>query len=516
MAEPIGLVTVTKVMPQNRAMGNICRAACTRFYVTVLLWRALPKLPCRAIIASMLQNTAHIWPATLGDTSFWFRQTGRPAPRPALSGPATADICIIGAGFTGLWAAYYLARAAPQLKIVIIEAEHAGFGASGRNGGWLTGGFAWNHDRYLDSGDAQSLRHMVRALTGTVDEIIGIAARAGIDADIRRTDELLVATNAAQLARLQEEHKTRTFWGETGLQMIDPARLAARVHIPSAQAALVVPNVARIQPAKLVLGLARLVESLGVVIFEQTRVTALHPGRVDTTCGPVTAHTILRATEGFTGQLPGHARDLLPLNSAQIITAPLTDAVWAKIGWNGYEILGDFANAYCYCQRTEDGRIAVGGRGIPYRFNNRLDDNGTPDDETIRRLIAILRQHFSAAAQAPIDHAWCGTLGVPRDWCARVEFDPKTRIGAAGGYVGVGVSTSNLAGRTLADLALDRTTDLTSLPWVNRPPRLWEPEPLRWLGLRGMYKLLNAADRAEARGANPSNLARLGHLIKNS
>jgi glycine/D-amino acid oxidase-like deaminating enzyme len=463
----------------------------------------------------MTHKPLPIWPVTTGETSFWHRQVGTKPRRAQLITPGQTDVCIIGAGFTGLWAAYYLARAAPLLKITVIEAKHVGFGASGRNGGWMTGGFAWAHDRYLATSDAESLRAMVRAMTGTVDEIISVASSAGIDANIRRTDELLVATNPAQLSRLRAEHQTRSHWGED-VQIIDAAALAARIRIPSAQGAMVVPNVARIQPAKLVQGLARLVESLGVKIYENTPATALHQGRVETPHGPIFARTILRATEAFTSQLAGHQRDILPLNSAQIITTPLPDKVWDKIGWQGYEILGDFANAHCYCQRTDDGRIAVGGRGIPYRYNNRLDDNGTPDPETIRRLMAILHTHFPAAAHAPIDHAWCGTLGVPRDWCARVDFDAKSRIGSAGAYVGVGVSTSNLAGQTLADLALDRPTALARLPWVNRPLRKWEPEPLRWLGLRGMYKLLNAADSAEAKGANPSALATLGGWIKNS
>ncbi len=464
----------------------------------------------------MEQQRPPPWPATTGETSFWFAQSGRPAPRAPLPGPTDADVCIIGAGFTGLWAAYYLARAAPTLKIIIVDANHAGFGASGRNGGWLTGGFAWNHDRYLKTSSASAVRAMVGAMASTVNEITSIAKSAGINANFRQTSELLVATNPAQAARLASEHQIRRHWGETGLQMLTAPELATRVHIPNAACALLVPNVARIQPAKLAVGLAQLVEQMGVTIHDQTRVTALHPGQVITTRGPITARTILRATEGFTGQFPGHTRDLLPLNSAQIITAPLPNAVWAKIGWQGYEILGDFANSYCYCQRTDDGRIAVGGRGIPYRFNNGLDTNGTPDDETIRRLLAILKRHFPAAANAPIDHAWCGTLGVPRDWCARVDFDPETRIGSAGGYVGVGVSTANLAGRTLADLTLGRQTDLTALPWVNRPARKWEPEPLRWLGLRGLYRLLYAADRHEARGANPSAFATLASWIKTS
>jgi glycine/D-amino acid oxidase-like deaminating enzyme len=230
---------------------------------------------------------------------------------------------------------------------------------------------------------------------------------------------------------------------------------------------------------------------------------------VETRRGTVGAKVVLRATEGFTAALPGHRRDWLPLNSAQIVTAPLPSEVWAKIGWEGHEILGDFANAYCYCQRTREGRIAVGARGVPYLYGSAIDQAGAPDAETIRRLRAILRRHFPAAAGVAVDHAWCGVLAVPRDWCATVGFDPGTGMGFAGGYVGVGVSTSNLAGRTLADLALGRETGLTRLPWVNHRVRRWEPEPLRWLGVRGMYAALNAADRAEAAGAvKPSWIAR--------
>ncbi|MGL5011136.1 MAG: NAD(P)/FAD-dependent oxidoreductase, partial [Paracoccaceae bacterium] len=236
--------------------------------------------------------------------------------------------------------------------------------------------------------------------------------------------------------------------------------------------------------------------------------------RVTTNQGTITAPIILRCTEGFTATLPGEARTWLPLNSAQIVTEPLPPEIWAKIGWQGHEIIGDFANAYCYCQRTREGRIAVGARGVPYRYASAIDANGAPDPETIRRLTAILHRHFPAARAARIDHAWCGVLGVPRDWCATVGFDQSTGIGFAGGYVGVGVSTSNLAGRTLTDLALGYDTALTRLPWVNRPVRKWEPEPLRWLGVTGMYALLNAADRAEAKGrTSPSMPAKLASRL---
>ena len=451
---------------------------------------------------------------TIGEVSFWYADIGLPSRRPALAGDTRTDICIIGAGYTGLWTAYYLKSANPDLKITIIEKEFAGFGASGRNGGWLTGGFAWDHARYLRSGTEASVRAMVDAMNGTVDEVIRVAEALGIDADILRTDELMVATNPAQLIRLHAEVKHRQHWGEASrVRAISADDARARVNIPGVLGGMIVSGVARIQPAKLVRGLAEAVERLGVLIVEGTAVTAIAPGAVATDHGTVRAPIILRCTEGFTATLPGHKREWLPLNSAQIVTEPLPDNVWDKIGWQGHEILGDFNNAYCYCQRTREGRIAVGARGLPYKFGSAVDTNGAPDPATIRNLTEILHRHFPAAAPFAIDHAWCGVLAVPRDWCATVGLDARTGIGWAGGYVGVGVSTSNLAGRSLADLAMGRQTALTALPWVNRKVRNWEPEPLRWLGVRGMYGLLHMADRAEKAGGAPSVWGKIGNLL---
>ncbi|MDF0600758.1 FAD-binding oxidoreductase [Psychromarinibacter sp. C21-152] len=450
-----------------------------------------------------------------GDVSFWYADIGGvPARRAPMQGDTRADICIVGAGYTGLWTAYYLKQADQSLDVLVVEKDFAGFGASGRNGGWLTGGFAWTHDRYRAAAGEAGVRAMVRAMNGTVDEVIRVAEAEGIDADILRTDELVYAVNDAQQRRLEDEAETRIRWGEEGrVRTIGAEEARARVDVPGTRGAMVVGGVARVQPAKLVRGLAAAAERLGVRIVEGTAVTSIAPGRVDTDRGRVTAPVILRATEGFTATLPGSERDWLPLNSAQIVTEPLPDAVWDRIGWHGHEIVGDFSHVYCYCQRTREGRIAVGGRGMPYRYGSGLDDNGRPGGDTVARLMRILRRHFPAAAEARIDHAWCGVLGVPRDWCATVGFDRDTGIGWAGGYVGVGVSTSNLAGRTLADLARGQETELTGLPWVNRRVRRWEPEPLRWLGITGMYRLLDAADRHEARGGGPSRLAALGYRL---
>ena len=260
----------------------------------------------------------------IGDVSFWYADIGLPYRRAALAGDTTADVAIIGAGYTGLWTAYYLKRANPGLDVLVIEKDFAGFGASGRNGGWLTGGFAWTHRRYLETSSEQAVRAMVEAMNGTVDEVIRVAEAEGVEADIHRTDELMVATKPAQLGRMRAEVAHRRHWGEEGRVFeMGAADLAGRIRIPGALGAMVVTNVARVQPAKLVRGLAKAVERLGVRIVEGTTVTGFQPGVVTTDHGTVEAPVILRCTEGFTAGLPGLKREWLPMNSAQIATEPL-------------------------------------------------------------------------------------------------------------------------------------------------------------------------------------------------
>jgi len=295
---------------------------------------------------------------------------------------------------------------------------------------------------------------------------------------------------------------------------LDLEAVNARIHIAGASAGTWSPHCARVQPAKLVQGLAGAVERLGVTIYEGTAVREVVPGVAHTEHGPLRAPIVLTCLEGFTASLRGERRRLLPLNSAIVATEPLSDEAWAEIGWRGAELLGDEAHAYVYVQRTADGRIALGGRGVPYRFGSRPDRDGHTQPQTIEQLVGMLHELFPATRGAGIDHAWCGVLGVPRDWSPSVRLDRSTGLGSAGGYVGHGVATSNLAGRTLADLVLENDSDLTRLPWVGRRARRWEPEPLRFIGSRLVYGLYRAADRREARGmTRTSRLARAADLI---
>jgi glycine/D-amino acid oxidase-like deaminating enzyme len=454
---------------------------------------------------------------TNGNISFWYADIGGiPQKRPPLPGDREADVCIIGAGYTGLWTAYYLKKANPALDIVVLEREFAGFGASGRNGGWLSGGFSWSREKYAKTSSRGAVVDMQNAMAGTVDEVERVTKAEGIDADLLRVDKIIAATNAAQLERVREGYQFDLDWQmpPDRVQLLSADEAAKHINIADLRGAILYRGMARVQPAKLVRGLARVVEGLGVSIYEGTSVSSFEKGRVETDRGTVRAPYIIRATEGFSAGLPGYERTWLALNSAQIVTEPVPDALWKEIGWEGHELLGDAAHAYCYAQRTREGRITMGGRGVPYRFGSKTDVNGQTQQATIDALHGILTRLLPQTKSLKIDHAWCGVLGVPRDWCTTAGFDRSTGIGWAGGYVGLGVSSSNLAGRTLADLVLNRETGLTGLPWVNRTVRKWEPEPFRWLGVHSMYQLYRMADDREFAGQpHTSKLAALADGI---
>jgi glycine/D-amino acid oxidase-like deaminating enzyme len=457
-----------------------------------------------------------------GGVSYWINDVGRPHPRPPLPGDRAADVCVVGAGYTGLWSAYYLKRARPDLRIAVLEREFAGFGASGRNGGWLLGDLAGSRERYAARHGRPAAVALTRAMFATIDEVVDAAAAEGIDADIVKSGVLRVATNAAQLARLRDllAADADWGWGRDDVMLLDAAEAEARLRVAGARGMSWSPHCARVHPGKLVRGLAGAVARLGVEIFEGTPVTAIRPrsaGRpaaAATPYGTVEAEYVIRATEGFTAGIAGHRRDWLPMNSSLIVTEPLPDEVWARIGWAGAEALGDLAHYYMYAQRTADGRIALGGRGRPYRYGSRWDAAGRTPEATVAELRRTLGRLFPDAARARIAHAWSGVLGVPRDWCAAVVVDHVTGLGHAGGYTGHGVATANLAGRTLRDLVLRRETELTALPWVGWRVRRWEPEPLRWLGVHLLYRLYRLADAREDRGLpRTSALARAADLI---
>ncbi|MET8632476.1 FAD-dependent oxidoreductase [Streptomyces sp. NPDC004074] len=457
--------------------------------------------------------------AVNGGVSFWYADDGLPPQREPLSGDRSADVVIVGGGYTGLWTAYYLKKAAPFLRITVLEQKFCGYGASGRNGGWLYNGVA-GRDRYAKLHGHEAAVRLQKAMNDTVAEVVRVTREEGIEADVHVGGVLEVAYTPAQLARLKAFHEHELSFGEQDRELYGAGETAERIRVADAVGSTWTPHGARLHPVKLVKGLAAAVEALGVTIHERTPVTEIRPKHAVTPYGTVRAPYVLRCTEGFTASLKGQRRTWLPMNSSMIATEPLTDEQWARIGWEGRETLGDMAHAYMYAQRTADGRIALGGRGIPYRFGSRTDNDGRTQPATIEALYDILVRFFPSLTGVKVAHAWSGVLGVPRDWCATVTLDRSTGLGWAGGYVGSGVATTNLAARTLRDLVRQDSgqagsTDLTALPWVNHRVRKWEPEPLRWLGVHGMYATYRTADRREltTHSAGSSRLARLADRV---
>jgi glycine/D-amino acid oxidase-like deaminating enzyme len=443
------------------------------------------------------------------DLSYWFDSVDDDLqPRPPLGTDVDVDVAIVGAGYSGLWTAYYLRERDPSLRIAVLEGQTAGFGASGRNGGWCSALFPRSVSALARRHGARAAVALYRAMESTVDEVGRVAAAEGIDTHFAKGGTLTLVRNRAQLAKAQGDvDEARSFGLDLILLNADEAR--SRCNATGVLGATYTPHCAAIHPGRLVRGLARVVEQRGVAIYERTPATAIEPGMVHTGHGTVRASVVVRATEGYTSMLPGHRRTLAPVYSLMIATEPLPPPVWSSIGLSARETFGDFRNLIIYGQRTADDRIAFGGRGAPYHFGSAVRPAFDSEPSVHAALAHSLRELFPVLADAKITHSWGGPLGVARDWTASVGLDRETGLAWAGGYVGDGVATTNLAGRTLADLITGTRSDLVGLPWVNHRSRRWTPEPLRWLGINAGLRVMESADGTEARTGRVSRAATL-------
>jgi len=444
--------------------------------------------------------------------SLWHASAGEDwTPRPALAGDLDVDVAVVGAGLTGLWTAHYLAEAQPDLRIAVLEAEVAGFGASGRNGGWCSALFPASLPTLAAASGRTAALAQHRAMRATVDEVARAAAAEGIDAQLARGGTITLARSAPQWRRAREEVAAARAWdrGEDELRLLDAAEATAVLAGTRTRGATYTPDCAALHPARLVRGLAAAVERRGVRVLERTPVTAITPGRARTPHGTVRAEVVVRATEGWTSTLPGHARTSVPVYSLVIASEPLPSALWEEIGLRRRETFADHRNLIVYGQRTADDRLVFGGRGAPYHLGSRIRPAFDRDDRVFAALHATLLDLFPVLRGTRFTHAWGGPLGITRDWHASVGLDRATGLAWAGGYVGDGVSTTNLAGRTLRDLVLGHDTELTRLPWVGHHSPAWEPEPLRWLGINAGLRAMTLADAEEALTRRPSLLARM-------
>ena len=438
------------------------------------------------------------------DLSLWWDSLPddlRHSDRPVLSGQLSADVAIVGAGYSGLWTAYYLLKQQPDLKVVVLDAHVAGFGASGRNGGWCSALFPASIDAVAARSSREQALALHEHLVDAVDEVDRVLHTEDIDADFAKGGTVTLIRSQAQADRAAEELATAEDFGLTPhrTRPLDATQALSHLRATDVQGALFTPDCAAIHPAKLVRGLALAVERLGGIIYELSPVLDIKPGAIEGDGFTVRAPIVVRATEGYTPSLRRFKRQLTPVYSLVTATEPIPDAMWDEIGLTERETFSDYRRLLIYGQRTADNRIVFGGRGAPYHFGSRVAPAFDRDNAIFAELERSLVELFPVLQRTKITHRWGGPLGVPRDWFASVSLDPTTGVGTTGGYVGDGVGASNLGGRTLADLILSQSTPRTQLPWVNHTSPKWEPEPLRWIGVNAGLVAMSTSDPIEAR-----------------
>jgi glycine/D-amino acid oxidase-like deaminating enzyme len=430
-------------------------------------------------------------------------------PRPALSGRVDADVAILGAGYTGLWTAYYLLKRNPTVRVVVVEQEIAGFGASGRNGGWCTAGFPVTLGMLERRHGRDAALAVANTMFDAVDEVGRVAASEGLDIDWFKGGALRIARGPHQLPAITNAMQTYERLGlAEQYRLLSKEETDERISVTEALGSLYTPHAATIHPGKLARGLARLVERMGATIYEQTRVLSFVDGAypvLQTATGHVRANTLVLAGEAYLAQLPRTKRQVIPIYSLIVLTEPLPDDVWEQIGWETRFTVSSNKLTVDYLSKTVDGRILFGGRGAPYRFGSTIRDEYDRHGPTHEMLREAAREWFPVLKQVRFTHAWGGPLGVPRDYMPTMSYDRAQGVATARGYTGQGVATTNLSGRVLADLISGEESALTRLPMVGHRSRNWEPEPLRFLGARFVQRRFAKLDReSERTGIPPS------------
>jgi glycine/D-amino acid oxidase-like deaminating enzyme len=451
--------------------------------------------------------------------SFWLETSGdNLTPRPAVVGSTEADVVVLGAGYTGLWTAYYLLKANPALRVAIVEKEIAGFGASGRNGGWCSSKFPVTPAMLEHRYGREAARALMLAMNDAVDEVDRVCQQEHIDAQVHKGGILTLARGVHHLGMLRSAFDAYSRLG-LGAQyrLCSASEAQERVRVTNVCGALYASENASVHPGRLVRGLARAVERRGGVIYERTEVTdfagAPSP-RLLTSTGEIRARqAIVLAGESYLTRLAKLHRAVLPVYSLIALTEPLTAAQWAPIGWQNRESLASCNYTVDYLTRTADGRILFGSRGAPYRLGSKISDEQDRHAETHARIQQTLLEWFPSLQGVKFTHAWGGAVGMPRDWMPMTEFDPATKIATARGYTGQGVSTTNLTGRILAELISGQRSELSHLPIAQRRSPNWEREPLRWLAVRYMQNAFLRIDEAGRQGRSKPKDAPIAEFL---
>ena len=425
-----------------------------------------------------------------------------PNPHPALVEDRTTDLCVVGGGYTGLWTALLAKERDPQRRVIILEQQETGAGASGRNGGFcsrsLTHGFENGRRRF-----PKEIATLERLGLENLDAIEETIARYGIDCDFERTGELTVAVEPWQLRELIEQAELRNAAGDN-VEILTREQVCERVNSPTYLGGIFDPDgTAMVDPARLVWGLERACRSLGVEIFEHTKVTALHRDGdgicVETPYATVRANKVALGTNVFPSLIRGVRRYVIPVYDFQLATAPLTPAQRSAIGWHEREGVSDAGNQFHYYRLTADGSILFGGYDAVYHFRGKVRSEYEQSPETFARLASHIMNTFPQLEGISFTHAWGGAI----DTCSRFSSFWGTahqgNVAYVLGFTGLGVAATRFGADVMLDLLDGNDNEKTRLKMVRRKPVPFPPEPFRFLAIKLTTWSIEQADRREGR-----------------
>jgi glycine/D-amino acid oxidase-like deaminating enzyme len=442
---------------------------------------------------------------------YWLEEAGAVAPAPPLDGDRRADVVVVGGGFTGLWAAWHVKQLQPDARVVLLEAGSCGNGPSGRNGGFCNVMWFSLPSMRRRWGDAGALA-VARASDRAVHEVGEFCEREEVDAWFRMGGYLQVSTAPAHDEVPAEGLAAcRELGALDAGQALSPAEVAGRCASPAFRAGAFYPTSATVQPARLVLGLRDRLLAAGVELFESTPVRALRdaPDGVEarTPSGTVRAGAAVVAIGGAATARQGPLRNRLTVTSSHIVlTEPVPDLL-EEVGWTGGECITDSRTMLHYFRTTPDGRIAFGLGGGRISPGGRLRGRVELELEVVARAAERLHAYFPGVAGRRITHAWGGPIDVSPTHLPVIVPLPGGRAFVAAGYTGNGVGPSNMVGRTLAALALDRRDEYSRLPIVDPSPQRVPREPFHWLGGSAIHAGIMAKENAESNGHSPSKVA---------
>lgn len=413
---------------------------------------------------------------------YWLDRPEAPAPLDPLDGTTTADLAVIGAGFTGLWTALIAKERAPERDVVMLDAGRVGWAASGRNGGFcaasLTHGLANGIERFGD--EMATLEKLGR---DNLDEIEAATKRYGIDCDFRRTGDLSVATAPWQLDGLRDGYDDAVRYG-ADVVLLDEEKTRAEVTSPTYLGGLWNRDgCAIVDPGRLAWGLRDACLRLGVRIFEGSAVESVTRDgaglRVRTGRGSVTARQVAVATGAFRGPVRRLRAYVVPVYDYVLMTEPLTGAQLASIGWHNRQGVADSANQFHYYRLTADNRVLWGGYDAVYYNGGRIRPSQHQRPATARKLAAHFFETFPQLEGVRFSHTWGGVIDTCARFCAFFGTTHGGRLAYAAGYTGLGVGASRFGAEVILDLLAGDRTELTSLGMVGTRPVPFPPEPLR-------------------------------------